>query len=108
MMQSGSKTAIYLGIGILVAIAGISFGLSTLEETEFETIETTHNEETLQTVNVDKSKFKKAPKLVGISDYINTSPEELQKQIDGKVVLYDSLLVFRRILRSANSSVSLY
>ena len=39
-MQSGTKTAIFLGIGILVAIAGISLGLSTLEETEFETTET--------------------------------------------------------------------
>ena len=89
MMQSGSKTAIYLGIGILVAIVGISAGLSTLEETQFEPAQTIQDENALQTVNVDKSKFKKAPDLVGISNYINTTPEELQKEIEGKVVLYD-------------------
>ena len=89
MMQSGSKTAIYLGIGILVVIVGISTGLSTLEETEFESAQTIQDNEALQTVGVDKSKFKKAPELVGISNYINTTPDELQKEMEGKVVLYD-------------------
>ena len=88
MMQTGSRTAIYLGVGILVAIVGISLGLSTLEETEFESVKTIEDD-TLETVNIDKSKFKKAPELVGISNYINTTPEELQKEIEGKVVLYD-------------------
>jgi thiol-disulfide isomerase/thioredoxin len=39
--------------------------------------------------NIDKSHFKKAPKLEGISGYINTDSEELNEQIRGKVVLYD-------------------
>ena len=30
-----------------------------------------------------------APNLVGIAHYLNTSPEELTKKIEGKVVLYD-------------------
>ena len=30
-----------------------------------------------------------APNLVGIAEYINTTPEELKKEIEGKVVLYD-------------------
>lgn len=38
---------------------------------------------------IDKSQFKKAPGLVGITDYINTTPDDLQKTIKGKVVLYD-------------------
>ena len=88
-MQSGSKTAIYLGVGILVAIIGISLGLSTLEETEFESVDSIQKDNSLEIVNIDKSKFKKAPKLTGISDYINTMPDELQKEIEGKVVLYD-------------------
>ena len=83
-MQSGSKTAIYLGIGILVTIVGISLGLSSLEETGFESSETIKEDEDLQIVNIDKSKFKKAPNLVGIADYINTTPEELEKEINGQ------------------------
>ena len=38
---------------------------------------------------IDKSGFKKAPSLVGISGYINTTPEELEKEMDDKVILYD-------------------
>ena len=32
---------------------------------------------------------KKAPNLVGIAHYLNTSPEELVKRMENKVVLYD-------------------
>ncbi|MFB5624750.1 MAG: redoxin family protein, partial [Nitrosopumilus sp.] len=39
--------------------------------------------------NIDKSQFKKAPKLVGIANYLNTTPEKLSEEIKGKVVLYD-------------------
>ena len=85
-MQSGSKTAIYLGIGILVAVAGISYGLSLLEEP----VEVAQEEgEAPREVSADKSRFKKAPDLVGISEYINTSQEELQSTMEGKVILYD-------------------
>ena len=38
---------------------------------------------------MDKSGFKMAPDLVGIAHYLNTTPEELSKEIKGKVVLYD-------------------
>ena len=90
MMQSGNKTAVYLGIGILVAIVGISLGLSSLEETEFEATDMTQRDETkLQTTSIDKSKFKKAPDLVGIAQYINTTPEGLEEMMQDKVVLYD-------------------
>ncbi len=37
----------------------------------------------------DEVKFKKAPSLIGITDYINTTPEDLQKAMKGKVILYD-------------------
>lgn len=87
-MDSGVKTAIILGIGIVGAIAGISLAFSSLEETnEPTTIQEDSN--VLQLTNIDKSKFKKAPDLVGIANYINTTPEELEEQIKGKVVLYD-------------------
>lgn len=38
---------------------------------------------------IDKSGFKKAPELVGIAHYLNTTPEKLNQEIEGKVVLYD-------------------
>ena len=43
---------------------------------------------------IDKSGFKKAPSLVGISGYINTTPEELEKEMDDKVILYDIWTLF--------------
>ena len=89
-METGTKTAIFLGIGILAAIGGISVGLSSLEETEFESTKTVEEADgTIHLAKIDKSKFKKAPNLVGIADYINTTPEELAKEMEGKVVLYD-------------------
>jgi thiol-disulfide isomerase/thioredoxin len=38
---------------------------------------------------VDKTEFKKAPGLIGITDYINTTPDNLQQAMKGKIVLYD-------------------
>ena len=37
----------------------------------------------------DKTFLKKSPQLQGISGYINTSQQEMDKQLEGKVVLYD-------------------
>ncbi len=42
-----------------------------------------------QLQKIDKSGFKKAPKLGGITGYINTSPDELKTTMKNKVVLYD-------------------
>jgi len=98
-MKTESKTAIILA-GIIVAIlVGISIGFSSLESTsvEVEFIENNEltqtsiqeNEKTLQVATIDKSRFRQAPNLVGIADYINSTPEQLSKDIEGKVVLYD-------------------
>jgi thiol-disulfide isomerase/thioredoxin len=38
---------------------------------------------------IDKSGFKKAPELRGITGYINTSPDDLKEAMKNKVVLYD-------------------
>ena len=38
---------------------------------------------------IDKSGFKMAPDIVGIAHYLNTTPEELAQEMEGKVVLYD-------------------
>ena len=38
---------------------------------------------------IDKSRFKTAPEIVGIADYINTTPEALAQSMEDKVILYD-------------------
>ena len=38
---------------------------------------------------IQDSGIKKAPNLVGISDYLNTTPEKLSKDMEDKVILYD-------------------
>ena len=84
-MKSEIKTAIILGIVIVGAVGGLSFAFMELES-QTEVIEI---QQDVTTQNIDKSKFKMAPDLVGIANYINTTPEELKKEIKGKVVLYD-------------------
>lgn len=86
-MDSGIKTAIILGIGIVATIAGISIGFSTLEESNQANPET--SSDSFPITKMDKSRYKMAPDLAGIAHYINTTPEELEKEMEGKVVLYD-------------------
>jgi len=89
-MKTEFKTAIILGIVIAVAIASISIVFSELESTsQIENTNNIINTESGESYVIDKSNFKKAPDLVGISYYINTTPEQLKKEIEGKVVLYD-------------------
>jgi len=90
-LKTESKTAIIFGAVILSAIFGISFAFSSLESTSLESIQTSqkNNQDLLQVSNVDKSKYKIAPELVGIAHYLNTTPEQLSKDMENKVVLYD-------------------
>ena len=77
-------------MAIVAGVVGISVGFSSLESTSFEPSQTIiQNEDTLQVSSIDKSRYKLAPDLVGIANYINTTPEQLAKEIEGKVVLYD-------------------
>lgn len=86
-MKTEFKSAIILGIVIVGGIAGLSVIFSTLDSPESASSNSAGSELGIQ--SIDKSKFKKAPDLVGISGYINTTPEELQDKIKDKVVLYD-------------------
>ncbi len=99
------KTAIILTVIIAIGIGGISIVFSSLDQsnetqtgmldlffsslnqsTEFET----QTDEKGNVVSlIDKSRYKHAPELVGIADYVNTTPEELNDMIKDKVVLYD-------------------
>lgn len=85
-MNSELKTGLILGIAIVASLGILSMVFSTLDEQVQPASEST-NEKRITTI--DKSGFKKAPDLVGIFDYLNTTPEELRKDIEGKVVLYD-------------------
>ncbi|MCV0372532.1 MAG: redoxin family protein [Nitrosarchaeum sp.] len=80
-MKPEIKTAIILGIAIVIAMGGISIILSSFD---VESPATSGLER-----DADKSRFKIAPELVGITHYLNTTQEELSERIKGKVVLYD-------------------
>ena len=82
-MKSEFKTALILGVVIAIAIGIVSIVFSIFDEE----IQTSTIGETIS--KIDKSRFKMAPDLVGIAHYLNTTPEQLEKKIEGKVILYD-------------------
>lgn len=84
-MNSEIKTGAILGIIIVVGLVILGVVFSTFDKQILPT-EITDN---TMNVKMDKSRFKKAPELTGITGYLNTTPDELKKEIDGKVVLYD-------------------
>ncbi len=85
-MKAEIKTAIIFGVVIIGIVGTISVLLSSINSN----IQTTDSSLDPNVVsNIDKSKFKKAPKIVGIANYFNTTPEELTNEMKGKVVLYD-------------------
>jgi len=94
-MKTELKTALVMGIILIVAIGGISTYFSSLEpqieKTQNQPDENlqTQSKETTKIQKIDKSRFKKAPELVGISGYINTTPEEIKEAMKDKVILYD-------------------
>lgn len=94
-MKTELKTALIMGIILVVAIGGASTYFSSLEpqtqktQQPDESIQTQTVDNTQKMHTIDKSRFKKAPDLVGIAGYINTTPEELKEAMKDKVVLYD-------------------
>ena len=89
-MKSEIKTPLILGIAILVGVIILSLSLSALDSQPQQTLGNTSDQsKTSSNSNLSKIGYKKAPELVGISGYINTLPDELQKKIHDHVVLYD-------------------
>ncbi len=94
-MKTEIKTAIIMAIVLVAGIGGASAYFSSLEEPKMTDTQDQLDTQKQATNNmpavstIDKSGFKKAPDLVGIADYINTSPEELKAAMKDKVVLYD-------------------
>jgi len=96
LMRKEIKTAIIGAIIIVVAIGGLAVFFTSLDKTVASTGNQiiagktdTGNSSSVQTSYSDESNYPKAPDLVGIAGYINTTPEELQAKIKDKVVLYD-------------------
>ncbi|MDH3277421.1 MAG: redoxin domain-containing protein [Nitrosopumilus sp.] len=86
-MKTELKIAMVLGVVIVVSVGIISTIFASLDsEFESKSIDENNIEPTIE---IDKSKFKRAPDLVGIAYYLNTTPETLAEEIKGKVVLYD-------------------
>jgi len=84
-MKTEIKSALILGIIIAIGIGVLSLIFSTVDE-KIISIDSKSDENFF---NIDKSKFKKVPKLIGIEYYLNTTPEKLKQEIKDKVVLYD-------------------
>ncbi|MFB5636391.1 MAG: redoxin family protein [Nitrosopumilus sp.] len=85
-MNSEIKAGLIFGVIIAVGLVVVGMIFSSLDQkVESNTV----FEDVSSLSNIDKSKFKKAPKLVGIANYLNTTPEKLSEEIKGKVVLYD-------------------
>ena len=79
-MKTEIKTAIICGIIIAVGIVSIPVFYSEIDMKR----NTTYNVEI-----TDKSKLQKVPNILDATEYINTSPNEFAKILEGKVVLYD-------------------
>lgn len=109
-MKAEIKSAIIVGVMVAIAIGGIgayfnSLDMSKTASTPIQSnpIQTTNQSTqtndktpvTQTTVNtptllpIDESHNFKAPDLVGISGYINTTPDGLKNTMKNKVVLYD-------------------
>ncbi len=107
-MKTEIKSAIIIGVIVAIAIGGIGAYFNSLDMPKTATpiqanqIQTQANSTQSSdkispastTVNttlppIDESRNFKAPDLVGVAGYINTTPEDLKNAMKNKVVLYD-------------------
>ena len=85
-MKSEIKTALIFGVVIATGLGVMSMVFSSFDE-EFESTNIISEENSI--TKIDKSGFKTAPDLVGIAQYLNTTPEKLSGEMKDKVILYD-------------------
>jgi len=85
-MNSEIKAGLIFGMIIAVGLVMVGIIFLSLDQ---KADRSTVFEDVNSLSNIDKSKLKKAPELVGIANYLNIEQDELNKEIDGKVVLYD-------------------
>lgn len=79
---------------LVVAIGGVGYYFTTLDKQTENTvpIQETGNSKSgdIHTISqVDENQYPVAPDLVGISGYVNTTPEQLKTSMKDKVILYD-------------------
>ena len=84
-MNKEIKTGLVFGIMIVIGLAVLGTIFVSLDESDL----INQNMGINSFLKLDESEFKKAPNLVGIEHYLNTTPEELTKEIEKSVVLYD-------------------
>lgn len=88
MVRSEYKIAIIMMVAICGAVGAAGIVLQQYESVPFQP-GTTNIDGNITLANVDKSGFKQSPGIVGIEQYINTTPEELDELTKDKVVMYD-------------------
>jgi thiol-disulfide isomerase/thioredoxin len=88
-MKSEIKTAIIMGVVVAGAVAGLGAYFGIIEEQSSPKIDIQSTQGDSDIPQIDKTRFKKAPELEGISGYINTNSEGLTDLLKDKVVLYD-------------------
>ena len=84
-MNKEIKTGLVFGIMIVIGLTVLGIIFVSLDESD----SINQNMGINSFLKLDESEFKKAPNLVGIEHYLNTTPEELTKEIEKSVVLYD-------------------
>lgn len=82
-MRAEFRTAIVFGVVIAAAVGIMTAVFSSLEGQSWQAGPAD------TAAGTDKSKFRAAPDLAGIAHYLNTTPEGLAEDMEGKVVLYD-------------------
>lgn len=80
MVRGEIKTAVILGVVIAAGVGIMSVYLGSIEQ---------EGVPEFAASPIDKSGFRTAPEIVGIAEYLNTTPEELDAKIEDSVVLYD-------------------
>ena len=97
-MRQEIKHAGIIGGVIVALVVGVGLYFMSLDQTakvvQFTPLQpksnqTISNQATSNQNLPDESQYPLAPNLVGISGYVNTTPEELQNKTKDKVVLYD-------------------
>lgn len=99
-MRNEIKTAAIVAIVVVVAIGGIGYYFTTLDKPKEISLQNPVSDNkqnsnaatsigTKTVPQVDESQYPLVPDLVGISGYVNTTPEDLKAAMKDKVVLYD-------------------
>lgn len=87
-MKKEFKYATIVGTVIIAGLVGVGFYFMSLDQTA-KVVQFTPLENKSSAILDDESKYPLAPNLVGITGYINTTPEKLKSETKGKVILYD-------------------